>query len=197
MKNIAIIYFSGSGHTRLAAEAVHQGASSVTDVSAELITIEGKDILEGRYKNDSVFAKLAKADAIIFGTPTYMGGPAAQFKAFADASGMIWFQQAWKNKLAGGFTHSSSPNGDKGSTLQYLVTYASQLGMIWVSAGELPSALQGKTDGVNRLGTYVGPTGFTQMNPGAPAVADSGDLLTYSAYGKRVAELSRQFNPVV
>ena len=187
MTTISIIHFSGSGHTRLMAEAVHAGAASVPDVSAELIAIEGKDIVEGRYKNEAVFAQLAKSDAIVFGTPTYMGGPAAQFKAFADAAGMVWFQQGWKDKLAGGFTHSSSPNGDKGSTLHYLTVFAAQMGMLWVGAGELPSALAGKTDGVNRLGSYLGPTGATQMNPGAPAVVDAGDLLTAKAYGQRVA----------
>ena len=187
MTTVSIIHFSGSGHTRLMAEAVHAGAASVPDVTAELIAIQGKDIVEGRYKNEAVFAQLAKSDAIIFGTPTYMGGPAAQFKAFADAAGMVWFQQGWKNKLAGGFTHSSSPNGDKGSTLHYLTVFAAQMGMLWVSAGELPSALAGKTDGMNRLGSYLGPTGATPMNPGAPAVVESGDVLTAGAYGQRVA----------
>ncbi len=187
MPTVSIIYFSGSGHTKLMAEAVHQGAASVAGTRAEFISIEGKDIVEGRYTNEAVFEQLAKSDAIIFGTPTYMGGPAAQFKAFADASGMIWFQQGWKNKLAAGFTHSSGPNGDKGSTLLYLVTLAAQMGMIWVSAGELPSYLAGDPEGVNRLGSFVGPTGATPMNPGAPAFVKEGDLLTANAYGARVA----------
>ncbi|KAF0178517.1 MAG: multimeric flavodoxin WrbA [Limisphaerales bacterium] len=187
MTTVSIIHFSGSGHTRLMAEAVHAGVASVPDVTAELIAIQGKDIIEGRYKNEAVFAQLAKSDAIIFGTPTYMGGPAAQFKAFADAAGMVWFQQGWKNKVAGGFTHSSSPNGDKGTTLHYLSVFAAQMGMLWVGAGELPSTLAGKTDGVNRLGSYLGPTGATPMNPGASAVVESGDLLTAQAYGQRVA----------
>lgn len=76
----------------------------------------GKDIVEGRYQNEADFAQFAKSDAIVLGTPTYMGGPAAQFKAFADAADMVWFHQGWKNKLVGGFTHSSSSNGDKGAS---------------------------------------------------------------------------------
>lgn len=193
MKNIAIIHFSGSGHTKLMADAVLDGAAAVPDTAASLLTIEGRDIIEGRYKNDAIFEQLTRADAIIFGTPTYMGGPAAQFKAFADACSMVWFVQGWKNKLAGGFTHSSSPNGDKGSTLHYLNTLAAQMNMIWVNVGELPSSLAGKTDGINRLGSYSGPTGATPMNPGAPAVVDSGDLLTAKAYGQRVAEFAHRF----
>jgi NAD(P)H dehydrogenase (quinone) len=101
MKKISIVFFSGSGHTKLMAEAVHRGVSSVPGTEAELIQISGSDITEGRWKNESVLQKLGSSDALIFGTPTYMGGPAAQFKAFADATGMVWFQQGWRNKLAG------------------------------------------------------------------------------------------------
>ena len=194
MITVSIVYFSGSGHTKLMGEAVHEGVASVPGVSAESIDIQGSDIVEGRYKNEWVFAKLAQSAAIIFGTPTYMGGPAAQFKAFADAAGMVWFQQGWKDKLAGGFSHSSSPNGDKGSTLHYLSVFAAQMGMLWVSAGELPSLLAGRSDGVNRLGTYLGPTGASPMNPGAPAKVEQGDLLTAKSYGQRVARLALQFN---
>ena len=42
-----------------------------------------------------------------------MGGPAAQFKAFADATAGKWFTSAWKDKIAAGFTVSMSPSGDK------------------------------------------------------------------------------------
>ena len=34
---------------------------------------------------------LAAADAIIFGSPTYMGGASWQFKKFADASSKVWY----------------------------------------------------------------------------------------------------------
>ena len=61
-----------------------------------------------------------------------MGGPAAKFKAFADATVESWFAQAWRDKLAAGFTVSGTPSGDKFSTLQYFHTLAMQHGMIWV-----------------------------------------------------------------
>src|SRR5580698_10704486 len=111
MSTVSIIYFSGSGHNTKLAEAVQKGAASVAGVQTHLIAINGKDITEGRYKNDDVFAKLDASDAIIFGAATYMGGPAAQFKAFADATAGKWFGGAWKNKIASGFSVSSSPAG--------------------------------------------------------------------------------------
>ena len=194
MKSIAIIYFSGSGHTALMAEAVHQGSSSVAGVTSQLISIEGNDIVEGRYKNDEVLAALSAADTIVFGTPTYMGGPSAQFKAFADATGMIWFQRGWRNKLAGGFTHSGTPSGDKVNTLHYLTVLAAQQGMNWVNFPEIPSFNFGKDDGLNRLGFYSGAAGATPMNPGAPAQVDAGDLLTATTYGKHLAETTLRYN---
>ncbi len=190
MKNIAIIYYTGSGSTGKLAEAVHSGAASVPGVNAELIAIEGKDITEGRYHNDAVFEKLAKADAILFGTPTYMGGVSAQFKAFADASGGVWYGQGWKDKIAGGFTISGSPSGDKLSTLQYLFVLASQHGMIWAGNPGMPSFYQGKTDGYNRLGAYSGVIAQNTTPQGQPAAIDAGDALTGQTYGRRVAELA-------
>ena len=86
MSTVSVIYFTGSGHTAKLAEAVNQGAAAVAGVTTHLIAIKGEDITHGRYKNDEVMATLDASDAIIFGSPTYMGGPAAQFKALADAT---------------------------------------------------------------------------------------------------------------
>jgi NAD(P)H dehydrogenase (quinone) len=47
---------------------------------------------------------------------------AGDFKKFADASSKPWSAQAWKDKIAGGFTNSASLNGDKYNTLMYFVT---------------------------------------------------------------------------
>ncbi|WP_292831862.1 flavodoxin family protein [Nostoc sp. JL33] len=93
--------------------------------------------VNGRWKNDEGLEKLNQADAIVFGSPTYMGGVAAQFKAFIDAASEVWFRQGWKDKIAAGFTHSSSPSGDKQGTLLYLAMNAAQHGMIWVNVGDL------------------------------------------------------------
>lgn len=183
MSTVSIIYFSGSGHNAKLAEAVNKGAASVAGVKTNLIAIDSKDIVEGRYKNDDVFAKLDASDAIIFGSPTYMGGPAAQFKAFADATGAKWFTSAWKNKIAAGFTISMSPSGDKLNTLQYFFTLAMQHGMIWIGQPEMPL----QPNGVNRLGSNSGV--MAQAGQESPDVAPSeGDKLTGELLGKRVAE---------
>jgi NAD(P)H dehydrogenase (quinone) len=182
MTTLSIIYFSGSGHTTKLAEAVQKGAASVAGVNVNLIAISGDDIIKGRYKSDTAFAQLDASDAIIFGSPTYMGGPAAQFKAFADATGERWFKSAWRDKLAAGFTVSSSPSGDKFSTLQYFHTLAMQHGMIWIGLGEMPM----QPNGVNRLGSFSGAT--AQAGFDSPEVAPNAeDKLSGELHGQRVA----------
>jgi NAD(P)H dehydrogenase (quinone) len=89
------------------------------------------------------------------------GGVAAQFKAFIDRASEVWFAQKWK---------------DNQVQLLYLAINASQHSMIWVNPGEMPSYYLGKSDGVNRLGSFLGVMGQSQMDmSGKEAVLDSGD----------------------
>jgi len=165
------------------AEAVAKGARAVAGVQAQLHPIQGEDIVHGRFKNEGLMAQLDASDAVIFGSPTYMGGPAAQFKAFADATGERWFKAAWKNKLAAGFTVSGGPSGDKLSTLHYFFTLAMQHGMVWVGLAELPFNDQG----INRLSSYSGAMAQAMTEP--PEVApNEADKLTGEHLGRRVAE---------
>ena len=76
MKIITIVYFSGTGNTKLGAEAVLQGCQTVDGVSVQLLKIVGTDIIEGRWVNEDIATALDSSDAIIFGTPTYMGSVA-------------------------------------------------------------------------------------------------------------------------
>ncbi len=185
MPTVSVIYFSGSGHTAKLAEAVQKGAASVAGVKTNLISISGDDITKGRYANDAVFAQLDASDAIIFGSATYMGGPAAQFKTFADATGAKWFTSAWRDKIAAGFSVSQSPSGDKFSTLQYLFTLAMQHGMIWVGLGEMPM----QPSGVNRLGAFSGVMGQAGQEP-TDVAPNAADKQTGEILGKRVAEFA-------
>ncbi|WP_409307965.1 flavodoxin family protein [Pectobacterium sp. B1J-3] len=179
MSKVVVVYHSGYGHTHRLAEAVAQGAN------AELIAIDA----DGNIK-ESEWETLAAADAIIFGTPTYMGGPTWQFKKFADASSKAWFTRNWSDKVFGGFTNSASLNGDKQVTLIYLQTLASQHGGIWVSLGMLPSnAKTAKRDDLNNLGGSVGMLAQTPSDAGVDEMI-AGDLETGKCYGQRVAAIA-------
>jgi NAD(P)H dehydrogenase (quinone) len=181
MTQVVIAFHSGYGHTRVIADAVARGASEVAGTEVQSIDVSKID--------DAGWAALAAADAIVFGAPTYMGGPSAQFKAFADASSKAWFTQAWKDKIAGGFTCSLSMSGDKYATLMSMVTLAMQQGMIWVSLGQMPAAKPGAPDLANRIGSYIGVMAQADNVPPEQS-PPQGDIETGRLYGRRIAEFA-------
>lgn len=184
MVNIVIVFHSGYGHTRKQAEAVHAGTASVEGAQVESLAIDAEGNLpEGGWD------KLAAADAIVFGAPTYMGGPSWQFKKFADASSKPWFGQAWKDKVAGGFTNSATVNGDKYSTISYMFTLAMQQSMIWVGTGLMPSNLKASTrNDVNWLGGFGGALAQSPADVGPDEGPLPGDLETARLFGIRIAQ---------
>jgi multimeric flavodoxin WrbA len=146
MSDIVVVFHSGYGHTQRMAQAVADGAG------AHLIAIDA----DGNLPSGG-WEAISAADAVIFGAPTYMGGPSWQFKKFADASSKPWFTQAWKDKLFAGFTNSAAMNGDKFSTIAYLWTLAMQHGGLWVGLGMLPSNDKASTrHSPNYVGGYGG-----------------------------------------
>lgn len=85
MTSIAIAYSSGHGHTRTVAEHIKQGADTFPGARAELIEITASQLQpDGRWQDDNIMARLAKADAIVFGAPTYMGSAHGLFKLFLE-----------------------------------------------------------------------------------------------------------------
>jgi multimeric flavodoxin WrbA len=181
---IGVIYFSKTDVTGTMAKAIIAEAESQSDVSVIEHRIEGHEIIEGRFNSTDVFSLLDKCDAIIFGTPTYMGGVSAQFKAFADATSDLWCEQLWAGKIAAGFTSGSALNGDQTSTLQYLVTLSNQHGMLWVG---LDSAIGFKDRGINRLGCQLGVV--AQSSDGS---LHKTDLETAKYLAQRVFNLARR-----
>jgi multimeric flavodoxin WrbA len=183
MAKAVVVYFSGYGHTKRIAQVVAEAAKT------ELVEIEG----EGQV-SEAGWAALDNAQAIIFGTPTYMGSAPWQFKKFADASSKKWFTRAWQDKVFGGFTNSASLNGDKQVTLIQLQTLASQHGGIWVSLGLMPANTKSATrNDVNNLGGSVGALVQSPSDVGADEVP-SGDLETAKQYGVRVVEIARRLH---
>ncbi len=189
MSKIAVVFHSGYGHTAKQAEAVRAGAAGVAGATVDLLTIDAEGNLA-----DAAWETLLSADAIIFGSPTYMGAPSWQFKKFADASSKPWFGQAWKNKIAAGFTNSASLNGDKGETLHYFFTLAMQHSMIFVGSGLMPSnSSKAERNDINRMGSYAGAMAQSDSDVGADVAPPSGDLETAKLFGARVAETATQF----
>jgi NAD(P)H dehydrogenase (quinone) len=187
MTTVAIVYHSGYGHTEVVAKEVAAGVTGAGG-KAELLKIEGLT---------QDFAPLleaaSKADAIIFGAPTYMGDISAPLKAFFEASSKIWYGQGWKNKIAGGFTNSMNLGGNKDNSLGSIFILSMQHSMIWVGTGIMPTnpapSQDGHSDKVNRMAYWMGLA--TQSDNASPEVTPpSGDRETARMYGARIVEVT-------
>ena len=179
MAKVVVVFHSGYGHTQRLAQSVAQGAA------AELLIIDADGNLpEGAWET------LAAADAIIFGSPTYMGSVSWQFKKFADASSKPWYTQAWKDKIFGGFTASANVNGDKHSTLHYFMTLAMQHGGIWAGTGlNYNNTKASQRSDVNYLASSAGPMAQTPGDASGEEM-NAGDLETGRLFGQRIAALA-------
>ncbi|MGW2693860.1 flavodoxin family protein [Streptomyces sp. NPDC001296] len=182
---VAIAYHSGHGHTAVLAEAVREGAA---EAGAQVHLIKVDEI------TDEQWVTLDGSDAIVFGSPTYMGTATAAFHGFAEASSKRWFTQEWKDKLAAGFTNSGSKSGDKLHTLQFFQILAAQHGMNWISLGLHPgwNSSTGSEHDLNRLGVFLGAAAQTNVDEGPEAVHKA-DVETARHLGRRVAEAARLF----
>jgi multimeric flavodoxin WrbA len=179
MAKVAVVFHSGYGHTLRMAQSVAEGAG------AELVPIDADGNL-----TDAGWETLNAADAIIMGSPTYMGSVSWQFKKFADASSKQWFGQAWKDKVFAGFTNSATMNGDKLSTLHYLFTLAMQHSGIWVGTGMMPSnAKAAQRNDINYVGSSSGAMAQSPSDS-SPAEMLQGDLDTAKLFGQRVAAVT-------
>ncbi len=179
MVQIAVVFHSEKGHTRVVAEAVAQGVDDVEGAQATLMAVATVD-----------WPLLAACDAIIFGCPTFMGSVSAAFKAFMEASSSrAWAGQAWKDKLAAGFTNSAGHSGDKLNTLVQLAVFAAQHGMLWIGLGLPPgnNSSRGSRDDLNRLASFLGAMAQSNVDEDPSTAPPRSDRRTAHALGERVA----------
>lgn len=190
MVNIVILYHSGFGHTAAVADAVAEGVGRVDQATAHLVPVD---------QAEDKAELIAGADAIIFGSPTYMGGVSGPFKTYMDSTAKIWYGRGWKDKLAAGFTVSASQSGDKLNTLLQLSVFAAQHGMIWVGLDLLPgnNNSAGSTDDLNRLGSFLGAMAQANADQGADVAPPSSDRQTAAHLGQRVAQAALRWTGAI
>ena len=179
---IAIVYHSGYGHTKIVAERISKGARQILD-DVQLIT--SKEAIEHTHV-------LQEADTLVFGSPTYFANVSAEFKIFMESTGAIWAKQLWKNKLAAGFTNSSSRNGDKLNTLTNLSLFAAQHGMVWLPLGIMPQydSTGNQLPEPNGMASYLGL--MTLSNNSHDDFHEPADLHTAELFGQRLATVTLQ-----
>lgn len=183
---VAVVYHSGFGHTSTLADAVGAGAgdagADVTVMHVEAMTDRDWDVLDG-------------ADAMIFGSPTYMGNVSAGFQTFAEKTGRRCMDGTWRDKVAAGFTNSGAKSGDKLATLNSLAIFAAQHHMHWVNLGLGAgwNSAAGSEHDLNRLGFWLGAAAATDVDAG-PDQVHPADVQTCRHLGHRVALVTRQLN---
>ncbi|MFD3542895.1 flavodoxin family protein [Streptomyces sp. NPDC058662] len=180
---VSVAYHSGYGHTAVVAEAVRAGAAGA-GATVHLIKVDEID--------DAQWELLDASDAIVFGSPTYMGTASGAFHVFAEATSKRWFGDVWQDKVAAGFTNSGSKSGDKLHTLQFFQTLAAQHGMTWVNLGLKPgwNSSAGSENDLNRLGFFSGAAAQTNSDEGPEGVHPA-DIATAEHLGRRVTEQTR------
>ena len=184
---ISIIYSSETGHTQMMAEAVERGCHSVAGANVHLFKINDDDFVGSRWINNEVMSTLDSSDAIIMGSPTFMGTVSTKLKAFMEASVTRYMPETWSDKIAAGFTVSGAPSGDKFNTLSTMTTFAMQHGMIWVGLGCNPF---NNDLGINATGHYYGATGRAELGEDPAVAPTQPDLLAGELLGARVTKLT-------
>ncbi|MEZ5733561.1 MAG: flavodoxin family protein [Paracoccaceae bacterium] len=180
---IAIIYYSGAGHTRVLAEHVASGIRAEGVDELRLIDVEKMAAPDWAY--------LDQADAMVFGSPTYMGSAAAGFKTFMDVSSDVWDTLAWRDKIAAGFSVAAFPSGDKLSTLIQLSVFAAQHAMIWVGVDDVGAPVDMSKPGINRDGSSLGLMATSSRDK--TLMIDQGDAETARLFGARIARVTRRW----
>ncbi len=151
---ILVVYYSMYGHIHRMAEAIAEGAMSVSGAIVEMRRVpetlppevlEKMGALEAQKSFSHVpictVAELGDADAVIFGTPTRFGNMCGQMRQFLDATGQLWVSGALVGKAGSVFASSATQHGGQESTILSFHTTLLHLGMVIVG---LPYSFQGQ-----------------------------------------------------
>jgi NAD(P)H dehydrogenase (quinone) len=188
MKVVVIYHTRYNSVEKIAAE-IAIGIESVRGITASLIQCsEAQNRIE----------EINSADAIVFGSPTYFGSVSSEMKTFLDSTGDVFMNKKWKDKVAAAFTHSSLPSGDKLMTLNQMMVFAMQNGMIWCGLDLLPteevvsewSDLGTEPIKLNKLGSWMGLMSQSDARKGVEL--SNSDFLTARLFGKRIATIAKK-----
>jgi len=200
MARLLVLYHSMYGHTESMAQAVADGARSVTGVEVvikrvpELMSPEAARKAGAKLDQSAPEAtvdELSRYDAIIFGTPTRFGNMCAQMRNFLDQTGRQWAHGDLIGKVGSVFVSTGTQHGGQETTITSFHTTLLHHGMIIVG---VPYSEQGlmaikEVSGGSPYGasTIAGPDGSRQPSENELALA--------RAQGQRVAEITKRLFP--
>lgn len=145
---LAIVYYSATGHGTTMARRVAAAAESAGAEVRLRHVAETRDP-ESFAQNPAWTANyqatkdlpvatgedIVWADAVIFGSPTRFGSPAAQLRNFLDSLGGLWAEGKLANKVYAAFTSSNTLHGGQETTLLSLYITLMHFGGIIVPPG--------------------------------------------------------------
>ena len=163
---VLVTYHSASGNTEKMAQAVAEGAKAVSGTSVVLKRV-------GEVIGDD----LSSADAVIVGSPVYVGSVSGQVKTFLDnwgpKFGLETRSRSMRNKVGAAFATGAS--GSNGKEITMLTILGAMLGseMIVISAG-------------GPFGRFGASATTGSESPGI----DAKEITEARELGKRVAEVA-------
>jgi len=197
--NVLIVYYSMYGHIYRMAEAVKEGAGSVSGAEIRICRVPEtlpEEVLQkmGALETQKSLAHvpvckvddLAAADAIIFGAPTRFGNMCGQMRQFLDATGGLWAKGALVGKVGSVFTSSATQHGGQESTILTFHVTLLHHGMVIVG---LPYAFAGQM----RIDEITGgsPYGASTIAGGdGKRLPSENELAAARFQGKHVAEIA-------
>ena len=197
--NVLIVYYSMYGHISRMAEAVKEGAGSVSGAEIRICRVPEtlpEEVLQkmGALETQKSLAhvpvcqveELAAADAIIFGAPTRFGNMCGQMRQFLDATGGLWAKGALVGKVGSVFTSSATQHGGQESTILTFHVTLLHHGMVIVG---LPYAFAGQM----RIDEITGgsPYGASTIAGGdGKRLPSENELAAARFQGKHVAEIA-------
>ena len=154
--NILIVYYSRYGVVKLLAERIAEGAHREPGVHVDLLAVEDLPITEPRTgetpddanrRRAALVNRLAGADALIVGSPSYFGSMASPIKRlFEDCAtagtpeiqdrSRPWRQYRFRDKIGAAFTASGTPHGGNEQTLLSILTMMMHFGMLVLTPGQ-------------------------------------------------------------
>lgn len=197
--NILIVYYSMYGHISRMAEAVKEGAGSVSGATVRMYRVPEtlpEEVLKKMGALDAQKAQahilictlddLVSADAIIFGTPTRFGNMCGQMRQFLDSTGGLWSKGALVGKVGSVFTSSATQHGGQESTILSFHNTLLHQGMIIVG---LPYTFEGQM----RMDEITGssPYGASTIAGGdGKRMPSENELAAARFQGKHVAQIT-------
>jgi NAD(P)H dehydrogenase (quinone) len=151
---VLVVFYSTYGHVYKMADAMVAGAGEVAGAEVEIRRVPetlSQEVLEkmGAVDAQKAFSQipvctvdeLARADAIIFGTPTRFGNMCGQMRQFLDSTGQLWANGSLVGKVGSVFASTATQHGGQESTI--LTFHVTLLHHGFIVVG-LPYAFQGQ-----------------------------------------------------